>query len=91
MNKSELADFVATETGATKAASARAVEAVIKGITETLKNGGAVALTGFGSFLVVKRAARTARNPLTGEQIKVKARKVPVFKAGAKLKSVVSG
>lgn len=90
MNKSELVDFVATETGATKASSARAVEAVFKGITQTLKQGGTVALSGFGSFSVVKRAARTARNPLTGEQIKVKARKAPVFKAGAGLKNLVN-
>lgn len=90
MNKSELIDFVAAETDATKVAAARAVEAVIKGITQTLQQGGVVAISGFGSFSVVKRAARTARNPLSGEPIKVKARNAAVFKAGVNLKSLVN-
>lgn len=91
MNKSELVDFVAAEAGVTKAVAASAVEAVILGITQTLQRGEGVMLAGFGSFSVVKRAARIARNPMSGEQIKVKARNAAVFKAGVNLKSVVNG
>lgn len=91
MNKSELVDFVAAETGVTKAVAARAVEAMIQGITQTLQRGEVVMLAGFGSFSVVERAARIARNPMSGEQIKVKARNAAVFKAGVNLKRVVSG
>ena len=91
MNKSELVEAVAASTGGSKADAARNVEAVLDTITTSLKKGDRVALTGFGTFEVRKRSARTARNPQTGETIKVKASKVPAFKAGAGLKGAVSG
>ncbi len=91
MNKSELVDAVAASTGGSKADAARSVDAVLDTITTTLKKGDRVALTGFGTFEVRDRSARTARNPQTGETIKVKASKVPAFKAGAGLKTAVSG
>lgn len=91
MNKSELVEAVATSTGGSKADAQRNVDAVLDAITKSLKKGDRVALTGFGSFEVRKRAARTARNPQTGEPIKIKAAKVPAFKAGQGLKDAVSG
>lgn len=91
MNKSELVDAVAASTGASKADAQKNVEAVLDTITKTLKKGDRVAITGFGSFEVRKRAARTARNPQTGEKIKIKASKVPAFKPGQGLKDAVSG
>lgn len=91
MNKSELVEAVAASTGGSKAEAARNVDAVLDTITTSLKKGDRVALTGFGTFEVRQRSARTARNPQTGETIKVKASKVPAFKAGAGLKSAVAG
>ena len=91
MNKTELVEAVAASTGGTKADAARNVDAVLDTITKSLKKGDRVALTGFGSFEVRKRSARTARNPQTGEPIKVKASKVPAFKAGQSLKDAVAG
>jgi len=90
MNKAELVDSVAEATGASKAAAAASVDAVLDSITKALTKGEKVALTGFGSFEVRSRAARTARNPQTGEAIQVKASKAPAFKAGAGLKSAVN-
>ena len=91
MNKTELVEAVAASTGGSKADAARNVDAVLDTITKSLKKGDRVALTGFGSFEVRKRSARTARNPQTGEPIKVKASKVPAFKAGQGLKDAVAG
>jgi DNA-binding protein HU-beta len=91
VNKSELVEAVASSTGASKADAQKSVEAVLDTITKTLKKGDRVAITGFGSFEVRKRAARTARNPQTGEAIKIKAAKVPAFKPGQGLKDAVSG
>ena len=91
MNKSELVEAVAANTGASRADAQKNVDAVLDTITKTLKKGDRVAITGFGSFEVRKRAARTARNPQTGEAIKIKAGKVPAFKAGQGLKDAVSG
>jgi DNA-binding protein HU-beta len=91
MNKTELIDAVAAETGGSKADAQKSVEAVLDTITTSLKKGDRVALTGFGTFEVRDRAARTGRNPQTGEAIKVKASKVPAFKAGQGLKNAVSG
>lgn len=90
MNKAELVDSVAEATGATRAAASASVEAVLDTITNALKKGEKVALTGFGSFEVRKRAARTGRNPQTGASIEVKASNAPAFKAGAGLKSAVN-
>lgn len=91
MNKTELVEAVAKSTGASKAAAGALVEAVLDTITKALKKGDKVALTGFGSFEVRKRAARTGRNPQTGATIKVKASKAPAFRPGAGLRSAVNG
>jgi len=91
MNRKELVDALATKTGSTKADAERNISALIDIVTGTLKKGGNVALVGFGTFEVRKRAARAGRNPQTGEALKIKAAKVPAFKAGATLKAVVNG
>ncbi len=91
MNRKELIDALAEKTGSTKADADRSVAALIEIITTTLKKGDNVALVGFGTFEVRKRAARTGRNPATGETIKIKATKAPAFKAGAGLKAAVNG
>ncbi|MGH8928844.1 MAG: HU family DNA-binding protein [Acidimicrobiia bacterium] len=91
MNKADLADAVAMATGASKQAATASVDAVLDSITNALKQGDKVALTGFGSFEVRSRAARTARNPQTGATIQVAASKAPAFKAGAALKNAVNG
>ena len=89
MNKTEFIDAVAAEAKASKAASAQVVNAAIAVISKALKKGDAVQITGFGTFDVVKRAARTGRNPATGKEIKIAASKAPKFKAGALLKKAV--
>lgn len=91
MNRKELIDALATKTGSSKADADRNVAALIDIITNTLKKGDNVALVGFGTFEVRKRAARTGRNPATGAEIKIKATKQPAFKAGATLKATVNG
>ncbi len=91
MNRKELIDALADKTGSTKADADRNIGALIDIITTSLKKGDNVALVGFGTFEVRKRAARTGRNPATGETIKIKASKVPAFKAGANLKTAVNG
>ena len=90
MNKAELIDAIATEAKISKADSARALDGFIKVTTKALKKGDRVALVGFGSFSVAKRAARTGRNPQTEKPIKIPAKKVAKFKAGAELKKVVN-
>jgi len=90
MNKSELIDAVANTAELTKADSARALDALIEVIKKTLKKGGSITVVGFGTFEVRKRGARTGRNPRTGETIKIKASKVPAFKAGKALKDAVN-
>ena len=82
MNKSELVAHIATSAGLTKAQATAALQAVETGVIETLTNGGEVALVGFGTFKVTDRAARTGRNPKTGEELQIAASKVPTFKAG---------
>lgn len=89
MNKSELIDHIANQADISKAAAGRALEAVIGGVKTTLKKGGSVSLVGFGTFSVTKRAARTGRNPRTGASIKIKAAKVPKFRAGKALKDAL--
>jgi DNA-binding protein HU-beta len=89
MTKTDLVDKVA-DIGLTKKQALSAVDAVIDGITAALKKGGKVQIIGFGSFSVRKRAARAGRNPQTGKEIKIPARKIPVFKAGESLKRAVS-
>jgi DNA-binding protein HU-beta len=91
MNRKELVDALAAKTDSTKADAERAVGALIDIISGTLKKGDSLTLVGFGTFEVRKRAARTGRNPKTGEELKIKAAKVPAFKAGATLKALVNG
>ena len=86
MNKTELVEHIAKHSDISKAAATRALESIIDAVKKTLKKGGTVSLVGFGSFSVGKRAARTGRNPRTGEAIKIKAAKVPKFKPGKTLK-----
>ena len=90
MNRKELIDALATKTGASKADADRALGALLEIISDTLKKGESLSLVGFGSFEVRKRAARTGRNPKTGEELKIKASKAPAFKAGATLKAAVN-
>ena len=89
MNKSDLVDAIAASSGLSKADAGRALDATVKSITGALKKGNTVSLVGFGTFSVRKRAARTGRNPRTGETIKIKASKNPAFKAGKALKDAV--
>ena len=89
MNKSELTEAVADQAGLTKADAGRALDAMIGAISKTLKKGDTVSLIGFGTFSVNKRAARTGRNPATGETIKIKASKTPSFKAGKAFKDAI--
>lgn len=90
MNKTELIEQMADKAGISKAAAGTALDAATEAIKATLKKGGAVTLVGFGSFTVTKRAARTGRNPKTGEPLKIKARKSPKFTAGKGLKDALN-
>jgi len=89
VNKAELIEAVAESADISKAAASRAVDGMTKAITKALKKGDTVTLVGFGTFSVRKRAARQGRNPQTGEVIKIKASKQPVFKAGKALKDAI--
>ncbi|MCH9691444.1 MAG: HU family DNA-binding protein [Gammaproteobacteria bacterium] len=90
MNKSELIDAIAASADLPKAAAGRALDAMVDSITSALKEGDQVALVGFGTFAVKERAARTGRNPRTGDPIEIAAAKVPSFKAGKVLKDAVN-
>jgi DNA-binding protein HU-beta len=90
MNKSELIDAIAKSADISKAAAGRALDATVDSIKKSLKKGDLVSLVGFGTFYVGKRAARTGRNPQTGATIKIKAAKVPKFRAGKGLKDAVN-
>jgi len=90
MNKTELIEAVAKDANITKADAAKAVAAITDSITKALKKGDTVTLIGFGTFKVSKRAARTGRNPQTGKEIKIAARKSPGFTAGKALKDAVN-
>ena len=90
MNKSDLVSAIAEGSGLSKTDAARALEATTSAISSTLSNSGSVAITGFGSFLVRSRAARSGRNPQTGATIQISASKVPAFKAGKLLKESVN-
>ncbi len=90
MNKSELIDAVATSADISKAAAGRAIDGVVAAISDALAKGEQVSLIGFGTFLVRERAARSGRNPRTGETIEIKAAKTPGFKAGKALKDAVN-
>lgn len=85
MTKAELISKIAEDAGLTKATAGLALEAFLEGVTKTLKGGDKLTLVGFGTFSVSKRAARKGRNPFTGEEIKIKAKKVAKFKASKEL------
>ncbi len=91
MNKTQLIDAIAKDSGLSRADSARAIDSLVTTVQKTLKKGDDVALTGFGKFSVVKRGARTGRNPQTGQPMKIRASKAPKFTAGATFKTAVSG
>ena len=90
MNKSELIDAIADSANLSKADAGRALDGLVGAVTKALKKGDTVSLVGFGTFSVRSRAARTGRNPRTGETIKIKASKNPAFKAGKALKDAVN-
>ncbi len=90
MNKAELIDAVAEAADISKASAARALDGALDAVTESLRKGDSVTLVGFGTFSVRQRAARTGRNPQTGESIKIKASKVPGFKPGKALKDAIN-
>ena len=90
MNKGELIDAVAASAGLSRADATKAVDGVLDNITKALSGGSGVSLVGFGTFSVKQRAARTGRNPRTGEPIQIAASKVPGFKAGKALKDAVN-
>ena len=90
MNKSELVAHIATSAGLTKAQATAALQAFETSVIDTLANGGEVTLIGFGTFKVTDRAARTGRNPKTGEEIQIVASKVPTFKAGKAFKQALN-
>jgi DNA-binding protein HU-beta len=91
MNKAALVDLIAQRHGITKADAERIIDTIIESIISTLKRGGEVAIAGLGAWKVRDRAARTARNPRTGEIVKVAATKVPKFTAAKALKDSVKG
>ena len=90
MNKSELVAAIATSADITKADAERALNGTIEAITDALSKGDKVTLIGFGTFSTTKRAARDGRNPQTGKTMKIKAKTVAKFKAGAKLAAAVN-
>lgn len=90
MNKQELIDAIADSADITRAAAGRALDTVIGSVTDALAKGDSVSLIGFGTFEVRERAARTGRNPQTGETLNIPASRVPAFKAGKVLKEAVN-
>jgi DNA-binding protein HU-beta len=90
MNKSELIDAIAAESELTKADAGKALDGFLTAVTSELSKGENVALVGFGTFSVKDRAERKGRNPQTGEEITIKAAKIPSFKAGKGLKDAVN-
>jgi DNA-binding protein HU-beta len=90
MNKTDLINAIAEKAELTKADAGRALEAYLEAVQKSLEAGEDVSVVGFGTFTVRKRAARTGRNPRTNETIKIKASKVPAFKAGKTLKDALN-
>ena len=90
MNKAELIEYIADQADLSKLSATRALEAMIGAVQTTLKDSGSVAIVGFGTFAVTKRAAREGRNPRTGAAIKIKAAKVPKFRPGKGLKDALN-
>ena len=90
MNKTELIEHIASKSDISKAAATRALASIIDAVKKTLKKGDTVTLVGFGTFSVSKRAARTGRNPRTGETLKIAAANVPKFTPGAAFKAALN-
>ena len=90
MNKTELIEHIAYNADLSKMGAARALEATLSAVRQTLKKGGTVSLVGFGTFSVSKRAARTGRNPRTGDPVKIAAARVPKFSPGKALKDALN-
>ena len=90
MTKAELVEFIAEKADLTKADAGRALDAMMEGVTKGLKDAGKVTLVGFGTFTAKARAAKTGRNPQTGEPVQIPTRTVPGFKAGNKLKDALN-
>lgn len=90
MNKTELIEHISAKSDLSKADATRAIDAFIDAIKTTLKNDGSVTLVGFGTFAVSERAARTGRNPRTGEAIEIQQARVPKFRPGKALKDAVN-
>jgi len=91
MNKAELVEAIAAKAGITKTQANEALDGFTETVIKTLKKGDRVTLVGFGTFSVSERSARNGRNPQTGEVIKIKARKVPKFKAGKDFSTKIGG
>ena len=90
MNKAELIESIAAQSGLSKTDAKKALDGFIAATTEALKTGDRISLVGFGSFAISERAARTGRNPQTGKEIQIEAKKVVKFKAGAELSTAVN-
>lgn len=90
MSKTELVNFIAEDAGLTKADATRAMESLIKGVENGLKENGKVTITGFVTFTAKEKAASTGRNPRTGETVKIPARTAVSIKAGSKLKEALN-
>lgn len=90
MNKQELIDAIAKSADISKAAAGRALDGAVAAIKESLEKGEMVTLVGFGTFYIGERSARSGRNPRTGATIKIRAAKVPKFRAGKELRDSVN-
>jgi DNA-binding protein HU-beta len=90
MNKSELVEHIADQSGLSKAGATRAISVILNSITKSLKKGEPVSIAGFGTFAVRKRSPRMGRNPKTGEAIKIAASKTIKFSAGKTFKDIVN-
>ncbi|MBT2968646.1 MAG: HU family DNA-binding protein [gamma proteobacterium symbiont of Ctena orbiculata] len=90
MNKAELIEAMAESADISKAAAGRALDGMVEAVTNAMKAGDTLSLVGFGTFSVKERAAREGRNPQTGETIKIKASRIPSFKAGKALKDAIN-
>ena len=91
MNKTELIEIAAKTADISKAAAAKTLDAVIASVVKAVSKGDSVTLVGFGTFKSTKRAARTGKNPRTGEALKIAASTVPKFSAGSAFKAAVAG
>lgn len=91
MNKTQLIELAAKDADLSKAAAGKVVDAIVASVVQAVSKGGSVTLVGFGTFKPSKRAARTGKNPRTGEALKIAATTVPRFSAGATFKAAVAG